>query len=334
MVEKELISIIIPAYNAANYISETIEAIKKQTYIAYEVLIINDGSMDHTEEVCKRTIMDDKRFQVVSIRNQGPSHARNEGLKRAQGKYVTFIDADDYVYPEYLEYLHKLLIQYSADISCCEYIKVKRNENVPIQEQAEMVKEYTVEEALQQMYRKRTINGYPVLKLFKKEVLDGVKFPEEIHYAEDIVFVDKVIQNSQKIIYGNKILYLYYQNPKSLTNGIDIDGLKESWNYQLEYFTEDKWEDDVAMKNAIRCKQFIMALDLGSRVFKEDREFCKCLEKYAKSVASYVAMDKDNTMLQRTLGVLCVVSVRLTMGLCRAFVGFKRSFGVQMRKAV
>ena len=93
--EKELVSIIIPVYNAEKYIKTCIDGIKRQTYSFFECFLINDGSKDRSEDLIKEKIEGDDRFQYIYQKNAGPSKARNAGINRAKGKYTIFIDADD-----------------------------------------------------------------------------------------------------------------------------------------------------------------------------------------------------------------------------------------------
>ena len=92
-----LISIIIPVYNVEKHIEQCLNSIKKQSYQNFEVIIVNDGSLDNTESICKRITQSDVRFRYFSKENGGVSSARNFGLDNANGHYITFIDGDDWV---------------------------------------------------------------------------------------------------------------------------------------------------------------------------------------------------------------------------------------------
>ena len=101
----DLISIVVPVYNAEKYIGTCINSVLEQTYNNFELLLINDGSKDNTLEVLKR--YEDARVKVYSFENQGAGKTRNKGIQLSKGKYITFIDADDYIDADYLEILHK-----------------------------------------------------------------------------------------------------------------------------------------------------------------------------------------------------------------------------------
>lgn len=334
MGENALISVVIPVYNGEKYVAEMVEMLKAQTYQNFEALLINDGSTDRTAEVIERETEGDSRFILVNKKNSGPSGSRNKGLSRCKGEYIAFIDADDYVFPTYLEYLYGLIQKYDAEIACCNYRKVNRGEAMSAEKKNAAEYVYTKTEALQNMYRKEKITGYPYLKLFKKSVVENLVFPIHITYAEDIVFVDGAIKQSNKVVYGDQILYVYYQNRDSITHSVNVDALKKAWEYNQIYFMKDVEEKYPELKKAVYCKQFVMAMDICCRVRSEDRAFYKELRYYAKSISKIVAQDKDNTSLQRILALCAGVSGRVTVFLCRIFNYIKEKTGFQMKKAV
>lgn len=334
MGENALISVVIPVYNGENYVAEMVEMLKAQTYQNFEVILVNDGSTDHTAEMIEKETAGDSRFVLVNKENSGPSSSRNLGLTRCKGEYIAFIDADDYVYPEYLEYLYGLIQKYDAEIACCNYRKVNRGDALPTMKKDAAEYVYTKIEALQNMYRKEKITGYPYLKLFKKSVVEKLVFPIHITYAEDIVFVDGAIKRSNKVVYGDQILYVYYQNRDSITHSVNVEELKKAWEYNQVYFTKDIKEKYPELEKAVCCKQFVMALDLCCRIRSYDRKFYKELRYYAKGLAKTVANDKDNTSLQRILAFFAGISGRFTVFLCRIFNYVKEKTGFQMKKAV
>ena len=114
---KELISIIVAVYNGENYLNQCIESIVNQTYKELEIIIVDDGSNDSSYNIIKKYGERDDRIKIIHQLNGGVSMARNAALDVAKGEYIAFIDQDDYISKEYIEYLHKLIIQNNADIS-------------------------------------------------------------------------------------------------------------------------------------------------------------------------------------------------------------------------
>ena len=104
--ENELISIVVPIYNVDNYLRQCLDSIQNQTYQNFECLLINDGSPDNSADICREYVSKDARFRYFEKENGGVASARNLGIKYSKGKYITFIDSDDWVDLDYLEVLH------------------------------------------------------------------------------------------------------------------------------------------------------------------------------------------------------------------------------------
>lgn len=116
-----LISVIIPIYNVEPYLKECLDSICNQTYQNLQVIMVNDGSMDKSEEIAK-TYLQDKRFNLISQSNRGLSGARNAGLAEARGEWIYFIDSDDYIAPRYIEELLELALKYNVEMVCNDNI--------------------------------------------------------------------------------------------------------------------------------------------------------------------------------------------------------------------
>ena len=117
----ELVSIVVPIYNVENYLRQCLDSIMGQTYQNFECLLINDGSPDHSADICREYVSKDSRFKYFEKENGGVSSARNLGIERSEGAYITFIDSDDWVESDYLEVLYKALIDEKADITVSTY---------------------------------------------------------------------------------------------------------------------------------------------------------------------------------------------------------------------
>ena len=117
----ELISIIVPIYNVENYLRHCLESIQNQTYQNFECLLINDGSPDNSADICREYVSKDSRFRYFEKENGGVSSARNLGIERSKGQFITFIDSDDWVDSDYLEVLYNSLVDERADIAISTY---------------------------------------------------------------------------------------------------------------------------------------------------------------------------------------------------------------------
>ena len=117
----DLISVIVPVYNVELYLQQCIDSILNQTYSNLEIILIDDGSTDNSSIICDINLEKDHRIKVIHKQNGGLSNARNVGVKNAQGKFVAFIDSDDYISEDYIEVLYRLICKYNADISVCRF---------------------------------------------------------------------------------------------------------------------------------------------------------------------------------------------------------------------
>ena len=120
MKKQDLISIVVPIYNVEKYLEKCINSIIIQTYKNIEIILVNDGSTDSSGKICDIYLKIDKRIKVVHKKNGGLSDARNVGIENAKGKYIAFIDSDDFLDSDFIEILYNLIIEYNADVSCCK----------------------------------------------------------------------------------------------------------------------------------------------------------------------------------------------------------------------
>ena len=135
MQEEVKISIIIPVYNVEKYLHECLDSIINQTFKDLEIICVDDGSTDKSSEILEEYEQKDKRFTVISQPNKGVSAARNRGMQQAKGKYIMFVDSDDYVHPRFYELLLQALKEEGADIAGCDVKKVCKTEKIEEKEQ-------------------------------------------------------------------------------------------------------------------------------------------------------------------------------------------------------
>ncbi len=224
----ELISVIVPVFNTEKYLDKMIKSLTDQTYSNIEIILVNDGSTDGSLEICQKFSGRDARVRVLSQENKGPSCARNYGVSRARGKYLAFVDSDDYVSGDFIECLYQLLSFSRSDISVCGYEMVYKDKRVKISEGEGRVV-YSREEALRNMFRKNNIGINPCNKLFKKELFDNVRYPEG-KFFEDVNTTYKLIEQAGTVAYMPEVKYYYVQHAGS-TNGKNFRG--EQFDHHL-----------------------------------------------------------------------------------------------------
>ncbi len=146
----DLISIIIPVYNVDLYLDSCIESVVKQTYGAIQIILIDDGSTDNCSEICDKWATLDNRIEILHKKNGGLSDARNTGVLKAKGEFITFIDSDDIVEPTFIEYLYRAITQTRADISQCSYNRFC--DSIPYLDQRTEMTEPTLQTSEQALY--------------------------------------------------------------------------------------------------------------------------------------------------------------------------------------
>ena len=209
----DLISIIVPIYNGEQYLPYCLESILKQKYHNFEVILVNDGSIDSSEAICRQYVNRDDRFRYVQKEHGGASSARNYGLELVKGEYVTFIDADDWVEENYLELLHQSLKENNADISVSTYKKFDVDTNLfylhafQINESNQVFTQKELVEKLPQL--ERITESFEIIggKLVKKSLLLGIQFNERTQLSENMEFWFKLYLLSNRIAFVNKEIY-------------------------------------------------------------------------------------------------------------------------------
>lgn len=197
-----LISVIVPVYNVAPYIRRCLDSIAAQTYQELEILAIDDASTDGSGALCDEYALSEKRLRVVHFTdNRGPSAARNEGIRRAAGAYICFVDADDRVEPALLHRLYDSLREVEADVSICGADGIRLAGG-----SADV---FSGQEAIVCMAREIPFNYVPWAKLYAAAPVKAVLFDERIYYSEDILFLYEVFRRVNRVSYVPDILYHY-----------------------------------------------------------------------------------------------------------------------------
>lgn len=204
-----LISIIVPVYKVEKYIENCIKSLINQTYKNLEIILIDDGSPDRSGEICDKYASLDNRIKVFHFENGGVSAARNKGVEYAKGDYIGFVDSDDWVDHDMYETLFRLINEYTADIAICGYreiypdkVEEMSNKDIKVMNNLEALELNILNDIDYQ------ICTAPWNKLYKKEIVKNIKFPEGKVY-EDIIFTTKALIESNKCVYQGISKYNY-----------------------------------------------------------------------------------------------------------------------------
>ncbi len=205
------ISVIVPVYNNEAYLEKCLNSLQSQTYSNMEFLLINDGSTDASEEICKRFVSDDSRFRYFYQPNAGVSAARNKGLDMATGDYIGFCDSDDWVEPDMYEVLYKLLRDNQAQIAITSFIREVSGIEEPWKDDY-TVRTFTPQRAIQEMLKGELFGGYLCNKLFKRSLFQNLRLDTEIAIYEDTLACWEAVRLSEDVVFQDVHKYHYIIN--------------------------------------------------------------------------------------------------------------------------
>ena len=216
----DLITVIVPIYNVELYLCKCVDSIINQTYKNIEIILVDDGSTDSCGEICDSYVEKDSRIKVIHKQNGGLSDARNAGIEILTGKYVTFIDSDDWVEATYVEQLYKLIVENNADLSVCDFYCIDSENyiyNLPATDMKVFV--WNREEAISMLLTVNKMSTSAWGKLYKSKFFteNNIRFPKGKLF-EDIPVTYKIVLEADKIVFGNYALYNYFVRQQSISN--------------------------------------------------------------------------------------------------------------------
>ena len=212
-----MISVIVPVYNAEKFLNRCIDSILEQTYTNFELILVDDGSTDHSLDILKKYVEQDERVSLICQQNKGVSGARNTGLQAAKGEYFLYIDADDWVEKDMIEKLIFIGQRENADIVMCDSDHADEKTNVI--EELEIETEVWDQDKQQYEFMKhQRLTGMLWNKLIHRRLAKGVRFNEKTSYGEDAEFLWEILKKSQKMIVINAILYHHVQEQTSISH--------------------------------------------------------------------------------------------------------------------
>ena len=240
------ISIIIPVYNTGKYLNRCIDSIICQTYKDLDIIIVDDGSLSETADICDSIAEADSRIRVFHKQNEGVSVARNYGLSHAEGDYVGFVDSDDWIASNMYERLLVQLTQNKVDIVYCDALTIWDNGNELLD---------TFENILQSQNLKRSDITPPMLfemagsvcrGLYRRDVLENVNFPVGLKFSEDRFFNLQALSKCDSIYYLKEAFYYRYMREGSCVNSFHSDAVevaRKGFDLMSEY-VKTQWGKD------------------------------------------------------------------------------------------
>jgi len=276
--KNESVSIIIPVYNETEeYLIQCIESVINQTYNNIEIIIIFDGRDNNSEKICDRYLKKDKRIKVIYKENEGVSKARNIGILEATGKYIMFVDSDDWLELDACQEMVKNLDEDTDMLICNSYINYteKKKENCICPEKYSLLTEEQIEELSTQIICSRFAKYTPIYanvgtvwgKILKKEFVlkNYLLFHEELKFSEDEVFFLEIFEKKGTYKYLNKALYNYRRNIKSTVN-------KFTYGLEEEFIKGFYYMYSIAENKSVEFMQlfYVKVIDKIFRILERD----------------------------------------------------------------
>lgn len=253
------LSVIVPAYNCEKFIERCLNSILNQTALDIEIIIINDGSIDDTKNICEEYVNKHNNIKLINKNNEGQGIARNLGIKEAKGKYITFVDSDDYVNRNCYTFAVELLEKNNADLFVGQIKKVSESENLKVtidnknivyhkykDNKSDMIKSILAGQDIDVNCR---VSSSTCDKIYKKSVLDNynIYFPSEREYlSEDILFNIMYLRICKMCVVSNMEMYNYVTNTTSFCHTYQKNYVEKMYkmlevlnSYKLDFINEE-----------------------------------------------------------------------------------------------
>lgn len=302
-----LISVVIPIYNVENYLHKCVDSIINQTYTNLEIILVDDGSPDNCGKICDEYEKKDSRIKVIHKINGGLSDARNAGIDIANGKYISFIDSDDYVDQDYIEFLYNQILKYRTSISICSH-RVLYDTGKVIEKQTSEFSVLDSKKVLERILYDEGIDLSAWAKLYDINLFKDIRYPKGRLY-EDSATTYLLIDKCDKIAIASESKYNYMIRRNSITNNkfttkkMDlIISTEEMANYIVKKYPDLKVAADRRVMYSYLSTLSQLANDKDSHLNEE-----KIIMTYIKENRYNVLKDKraprrDKLALLTTVG--------------------------------
>lgn len=327
----KIVSVIVPVYNADQYLEACVLSILTQSYAELDIILINDGSSDKSAELCDNLATNNERVRVAHTKNGGVSHARNIGISMAKGVFVTFIDADDIVDKNMIEILYSSLIKDECDISTSNITPFSTIEPSNIKQKQNKVMIMDSDDAIKEMlYEKKIING-PVAKIYRKSLFEQKKvFPKGITIGEDLYVNYYTFLKARKVAVNSASMYYYRQRDGSVTHSSftskRMDGL-----WVIKNILNDAQQHHPRLVQAAKNRLFMEAVYISIALASENLDYkaeqSECIN-LMKTYSKTVLYSIQSRVKFKLFALLAMVNTTLFISLFK----FKRTLRQTLRR--
>ncbi len=279
MTQEPLVSVIIPVYNGAATLRRCIRSVLEQTFQNIEIIVVDDGSTDRTPAILEALAVSDPRLRVIRQKNRGVGPARNTGLRAARGRWISFVDADDYYAPDYIAAAYETATEQDADCVVHNfYVETPAGTKCPYPFRPAK-RDMTGREAALETFGLWAFPAMVTLKFFRRQIIaeHALEFPPILY--EDLYFSTVFFLNARKVVYVSRPRYHYLRDTGTLTHDFTYRHCREfltSFNLIRHYITArgdwPEWENDIGrVANRIRTHLGISALFLSRMTTLRER---------------------------------------------------------------
>lgn len=305
---KKKITVVVPVYNISNYLERCIESIIKQTYKKLEIILVDDGSTDNSGLICDKYTKKSKRVKVIHKKHGGLSDARNTGIDMATGEYITFVDGDDYIASDMIEFLYESLEQNDADISTCLFQSFYDEETIlDIDDNTEYV--CLNSEALEKMLYQNECTTSAWGKLYKTSLFDDIKYPKG-KICEDLDTAYLLFSKANKVVINTAEKYFYSQREDSIIN-YDFNPKR------IDALEFAKKETDYIIKNHLEIFKSAMNREFMEAIFiladmnnlKNNKKYIHIISNTIKATRKIVLFDSKSRKLYRLYALISYLGI-------------------------
>ncbi|MEE1011269.1 MAG: glycosyltransferase family 2 protein [Acutalibacteraceae bacterium] len=309
MENQPLVSVIIPVYNVEEYLRECVDSVLNQTYGHFEIILVDDGSTDSSGKICDEYVEKDERIVAIHKKNEGPSKTRNTGLENANGKYIYFLDSDDYIENDALELLVNTAKSNDADLVFFD-ARSFSDDGAEVKQGYVIKGTYEIKsgyEILTNLHNNKEYHCSVVLLFIKRQLIieNKISFLESAYCSEDMLFTYKIFCSAQKAIQCTKTLYHRRYRPSSIVTSKKSQrhfrSCRDVYEEIRDYSEKiGKSCDYMATEYTVRCA--FNALDTYKKISRKDQLICKSEYKtLKKNILSYSAFG-DTALKMRCYG--------------------------------
>ena len=283
------ISIIVPVYKVEKYLDKCVQSILAQTFQDFELILVDDGSPDKSGEMCDTYAKTDQRITVIHQENGGLSAARNAGIEIAKGRYLGFVDSDDYIIEDMYELLYNNIKKEDADLATVGFLDVYADKEPVIKEKVYIVTDMIG--AAKIMFEAKLSTISATNKLYKREIFTHVRYPVG-RLTEDAAVILDVLEETKKVVIDTSQKYCYFHRENSISSNHfapnDLDMIK-AWE-ENEVRVLAKYPELVEVAHTRVCWAYFTVLDkmMNSPLKKEDQETQKKIIKFLRHNFTFV----------------------------------------------